>query len=81
MCGRRYIVDTCISLLIKEKKEREYHIYVTDVLQSILKSQYAEAIDIPRYIDIAEPPKETKPEHTAEEIIQNISHKLDTLGK
>lgn len=75
------MVDNCISMFMKEKKEKEYRIYVTDVLQSILKAQYAEPLEIPRWIDIAEPPKETKSERTADEIIQDISHKLDMLGK
>lgn len=75
------MVDNCISMLMKEKKEKEYRIYVTDVLQSILKAHYAGSLEIPRWIDIAEPPKETKPERTADEIIQDISHKLNMLGK
>ncbi len=66
---------------MEEKREKEYRIYVTDILQSILKVSCAEPIELPRWIDIAEPPKEVKPERTANEIIQDISCKLDMLGK
>lgn len=75
------MVDSCISLLVKEKKEKEYRIYVTDILTSILRSQFAEPINVPRYIDLVEPPRVVKPERTADEIIKNISQKLDFLGK
>jgi hypothetical protein len=75
------VVDSCISLLVKEKKEKEYRIYVTDILTSILKSQFAEPINVPRYIDLVEHPRVTKPERTADEIIKDISQKLDFVGK
>jgi disulfide oxidoreductase YuzD len=66
---------------MEERKEKEYRVYVTDILLSILKAQFTERIDIPRYIDIINPPKEKKLDRTADEIIQDISHKLDMLGK
>lgn len=74
------MIDTCISLLTTDNREKEYRIYVTDILASILQSQYAERINIPRYIDILDPPKE-EPQRSADEIINDISYKLEALGK
>lgn len=75
------MADCCIALLKKEKKEKEYRAYVTDMLNAILQSQYTQKVDIPRYIDLVEPKKETVPDRTAEEIIGDISSKLARLGK
>ena len=74
------MTDYCIASIRKYQKEMEYRAYITDMMRLILQSQQTQPLDIPRYIDLVEPQKETQPERTADEIISSISDKLAKLG-
>lgn len=67
---------------MEEKKERDYRIYVTDMLVAILQSQLREEIEVPRYITLIDTPtSEKEPPETAEDVIERISNNLLNMGE
>ena len=81
MLGKGYVIDHCVALFTKRKKQFLYETYVTDALKVIANNsarQGGTAIT-KRFADIIDDIFGTAPakeEKTAEDVIGNIRSKL-----
>lgn len=71
ICGKEYIIDYCVADYKDRADEKIYRVYITDSLKIIGSLNK-------RYIDMISPtPTEDR---TADEIISDLSRKLDEIG-
>ena len=71
ICGREYIIDYCVINYKDRADEKIYKVYVTDSLKIIgsLNKRYIDMLSLT--------PSESR---TADEIISDLSRKLDEIG-
>lgn len=77
MCGRKYIIEHCISEYKKLQHQKSYQIYVTETLRAIVENTSKIGKGgftmKKRWIDIIEPPKPIKEDNrSCEEIVGDI---------
>lgn len=74
--GRSYVIEHCMASLVKEKHRKNYEIYITDMLKSIVEIQLAShdvTPEVPGFTELSTPPKE---EETADDVIARITRNL-----
>lgn len=76
--GLEYVTDLWIQNIKRFDRDKAFRVYVTDIMQAMLVLKTNG--DIPRFLDILEPKQNEQPEETADDIISNISEKLNRLG-
>ena len=81
--GKGYVIEHCVAFFQRQQKEEEYRVYVTDTLKAMAESiahAYGGSVPKYRYADIIQPGKpEVEETRTAQEIISNISKKLNRM--
>lgn len=80
--GRAYVIDHCVKQIKDKYDNRNYNVYVTEILRALYVSITGDN-EVGRYVDTIRKSTNSEPEEekSAEEIKASICAKLDKAGR